>query len=276
MSNTKKKDVATHNDTTQNAPSWQVPEPVAIPDKYSTNRTSLTPKNFERLCIQHGVRVRIYRSFFCPNVKDIGGAHNIDCTIPGCDGTTGIIDVDPVETMCLLQRQELIKRQSAEGFVDDSTVMGTFLLGFDLQYFSLVEILDYQSLYFEQIKRSSGDIDATKYNAKTVNVLMDSKGIRYYQTIDFSVDPNGSIKWHINKGPKSGDIYSVHYYANIRFRASKAVQVVRFSQVKNSDGTVSFVKMPCLWELSREFMPKRVDQEGNVIPPNKLEPEDKD
>jgi len=273
MSNTKKKDKATVNATTQKKPSWNMSEPVSINDPYASNRTSLTPKNFERLILQHGIRVKIYRTFFCPNVKDVdSGQHEIDCQVPGC--SRGYIDVDPIDTMCLIQRQELIKRQSAEGFVDDQSCHGTFLLGINLQYMTLVELQDYFQIYYELIKRSTGDSDTTKFSAKRVNIIMDKKGIRYYQTIDFHVSPTGTIQWIANRGPEAGEIYSIHYESNVRYRCTKAVQVSRFTQIKNSDGTVAFQKMPELWTLNREFMPKNLDFNGNEILPNKIVDDD--
>jgi hypothetical protein len=270
MAKEKKAPKQSHNNMTQKKPGWNVYEPVSIPDKFPANRVSLNPSNFERLINQHGMRCLIYRSFFCPNVKSVDGAeHEIDCQVPGCNGS-GIIDMTPIESMVLIQRQELAKRQDVSGFVDDNSISATFHTGINVQYFTLIELLDHQQIFYERIKRSTGDIDVLKFPVKRVNLVLSKKGIQYYQTIDFILDPNGNIRWKTNCGPESGEIYSIHYEANIRYRASRALHVSRFAQIKNTDGTVGMVKLPEVWECTREMFVKRTDKDGMEILQNKV------
>ena len=265
-----------HNNNTKKKPGWNVKEPITMIDPVSNNRVSFTPSEFERLIKQHGVRVKVYRSMFCPNVKSVDdGQHEIKCEIPGCNGS-GIVDTHPIETYALIQNQNLEKLALAEGFVDGNSVAATFLIGIELQYFTLVELCDHTDIYFQHIKRSNGNIDVLKYRARRINVILSKKGIEYYQGIDFSIDPNGNVLWVVNRGPETGEIYSIHYEANVQFRATRAMHNNRFAQVKDDDGKIAFVKMPEQWMLAKEFLVKRKDSEGNEILPNLTREVDED
>lgn len=267
---------SSHNNSTNKRTAWAVKEPTKIDDKYSDQRVSLSQDEFDKLLFQQGCRVKIYRTLYCPNVKSIDGAeHNIDCDM--CNGS-GLIDLHPLETTIVIQNQNLEKYQLIEGNVDGNTVVGTFPIGIELQYFTLVELVDHTDIFMERIKRSSGDIDVLKYTAKRVNVCIDQNNVEYYECIDFKLDPNGNIMWKNGRGPSPSTIYSVHYEAAVQFRAVRALHVNRFVQVKDDGdaGKVAFIKMPEQWFLKKEFLVKRVDQNGNEILPNPINDPDDD
>lgn len=246
---------------------WKVKEPVVLPGSKSAQRVDLKAGDFDKLLREKGVRVKVYRTMFCSNVKSVdGGEHNIDCAV--CNGS-GFLDSHPLEAVAFIQNQSFEKLPFAEGMVDGNSVAATFPIGIELQYFTLVELIDFTEIYFQRVQRQEGNLDVLKYKACRVNVLVDQFGKEYYQDNDFKLDENGSIRWKANKGPDPGDIYSIHYEAAVQFRAVNAMHSNRFTRIATKEGDVQ-VKMPEQWMLQKEFLVKRKDSDGNEINPNSI------
>jgi hypothetical protein len=183
-----------HNKTTRRKPGWNVKDPKTRPETDARNRIDLIPGDFDRLIKQKGAMCKVFRTTFCPNVKSVDGAeHEIDCTI--CNGS-GFIDLDPICTYVYIQAQELDKLPNIEGLVDGNTVMMTFPIGVELQYFTKVELHDFTDIFPQRVMRKPGSlVDVLKYSACRVNVLIGKDGTRYYQELDFTLDLNGNILW---------------------------------------------------------------------------------
>lgn len=186
-----------HNKTTKKAQAWNVQEPKVRHEPNSRERVDLNPEAFDRLIAQKGVMAKVYRTLYCPNVKSVDGAeHEIDCSI--CNGS-GFIDIDPICSYVFIQHQELNELPAIEGFVDGNTVLVTFPIGVEVQYFTKIELQDYKDVYPQRVMRKPGSlVDVLKYQACIVNALFtgDNDGlVRYYQNTDFIVDLNGNIKW---------------------------------------------------------------------------------
>lgn len=183
-----------HNKTTKKQPGWNVPEPKIRPEPTSRERVDINPEAFDRLIQQKGMMCKVYRTTYCPNVKSVDGAeHEIDCDI--CNGS-GFIDLDPICTYVFIQAQELEKMPNIEGFVDGNTVMMTFPIGVEIQYFTKVELHDQRQVFPQRVLRKAGSLtDVLKYPACRVNAVIGKTGTRYYQGIDFDLDFNGSVRW---------------------------------------------------------------------------------
>jgi hypothetical protein len=260
---------------------WDVKVATIIPAKHSPTRVDISVEDFEKLLREKGSRVRVFRTVFCPNVKSIDGAeHNIDCDL--CNGS-GFLDARPIETVAFIQNQVLEKMPFVEGMVDGNSVAVTFPTGIELQYFTLMELMDFQQPYFQRVKRQQGQVDVLKYRAHRVNFCVDQHGKEYFPDADFGLDDNGSILWTPNKGPDPDTIYSIHYEAAVQFRAVRAMHSNRYTQVYSPEdgGKIIHVKLPEQWMLSKEFLVKRKDRDGNEILPNLIvdkqdaeEPED--
>lgn len=252
-------------------PGWNTKTQTFVAAQHKSGRVDLDPAQFEKLLQEKGVRVEVFRSMFCPNVKSIDGAeHNIDCEI--CNGS-GFLDRHPLCTVAFIQNQSLEKMPFVEGMVDGNAVAATFPAGVELQYFTLVRLIDFTEPFFQRIKRQEGDVDVLKYKACNVNVVVGSDGKEFFQDNDFTLDPNGSIRWKENKGPFPGDIYAIHYDAAVQFRAVRAMHANRFTQVfSKSAGGALHVKLPEQWLLQKEFLVKRTDSLGNEILPNQIHP----
>lgn len=183
-----------HNKTTKKKRSWDIKEPVVRPEINNRERVDLNPESFDRLISQKGVMAKVFRTLYCPNVKSVDGAeHEIDCQI--CNGS-GFIDLDPICTYVFIQHQELNELPAIEGFVDGNTVLMTFPIGVEVQYFTKIILADFKDVFPQRVMRKPGSlVDVLKYPACIVNVLLDKSGRRYYQNTDFAIDLNGNVKW---------------------------------------------------------------------------------
>lgn len=231
-------------------------------------KVNLQPEQIEALVQQQGVRIRVYRTAFCPNVKSIdSGEHEIDCKV--CNGNN-FVDRKPIETIGFIQSQGLEKIHEVNGFWDGNTVSITLSQGISLQYFTLVELMDFTEMFFERVKRQGGSIDRLKYSAECVHLLIDSDGKEYYKDVDFELTADtGDIKWKPNRGPSLDQIYSVNYDAAIQFRAIQAMHVARFGQITGKDG-VEFRKLNEQWQMQKEYLVERTNHLGQPLPKNQI------
>lgn len=249
------------------------PMPNITPTKDNRKKANLKVADFDDLVYKQGVRVKVYRSSYCPNVKSIDGAeHEMDCKL--CNGV-GFVDCYPIDTWAFIQNQQLEKGAFPEGLYDGNTVAATFMQLVELQYFTLVELEDFTDIFIERVKKQDGPTDVLKYPGVRVNFLMDETGKKYLESSDFKLDVNGNIEWCAGKGPERGTIYSINYEMKVRFRAVRAMHVNRFAQI-NTEGVTKVVKMNEQWLLQKEFLVVRKDISGNVIEPNKIRDSDED
>jgi hypothetical protein len=258
------KNPITNNATTGKAEGWNVKDGVIRKETDPRGRVDLNPKDFDTLIRQKGVNIKVFRSFYCPNVKSVDGAeHEIDC--PLCNGS-GFMDVDCIECKAFISNQENERLMSQGGDHDGNTVYMSFPIGIELQYFTRVELVDFTEIYYQRVLRKPGtNTDVLKYRACRVNVVVDKNNVQYYQQTDFDMDQNGNIIWLTKTGarkPADNVIYSIHYETHIQFRAVKAMHVVRFSQYKTVKG-IEFVKFPEQWMMTKEFLLRRRDINTN-------------
>jgi hypothetical protein len=261
-----------NNKNTKGTPGWNVRESIIIdPNQVPSQkgRVDLSPQAFDNEIYQKGIRVKIYRTTYCPNVKSIDAAeHQIDCTL--CHGS-GYVDMDPIESYAFIQNQSLEKTMLEQGQLDGNTVTFTFLTGIENQYFTKIDVCDFTENYFQRVLRGTGtQTDVLKYHACRVNSIMDQAGGRYYQGVDFNIDPNGNIIWLARK-PADNTIYSIHYEMHVQYRLVKAMHVARFTQWRTK-GQIEFIKMNEQWMAMKEFLIPRLDKQGNNLQPQIYDP----
>lgn len=259
------KDLFGHNRATNATEGWNVGESKTIVNPAKNSRVDLDPFAFDRLIKQQGTRLKIHRTLYCPNSKSTDGSeHNIDCTL--CSGS-GWLDVDPKEIVGILQSQSFKKLVRVEGLIDGNLIQVTLPLGIEMTYFTLIELLDFTDIYIQRVSRNdSSDVDVLKYSACRVNALISRSGVRYYQDVDFTLDPNGDILWLVagNK-PADQEPYSIHYEAAVQFRAVRALHVNRFARHNLKNGDIEHLKFPETWVIAKEYMLKRRDVDGNEL-----------
>lgn len=253
---------SSHNNSTKKKEGWNVKEPVRKEDQAPKQRVDIRPADFDRLLQQKGVNLKVYRSLYCPNVKSVdAGEHNIDCTL--CNGS-GFMDLEPLCTLGYIQNQELEVMNAQDGNHDGNSVLITFPIGVEVQYFTRIELIDFTEIYYQRVLRKPGsNVDVLKYRACRVNIVVNSAGDRYYQDQDFKIDPNGNILWllddeEILRAPADNQVYSIHYECHVQFRAVKAMHVCRFTQYRN-EGSVQHLKLPEQWLCSKEYLLRRKD-----------------
>ncbi len=247
-----------HNKTTKKQRGWDVKDSKKETGIDNTGRVDLRVADFDKLLNQKGCNVKVYRSFYCPNVKSVDGAeHDIDCQL--CNGS-GYIDVDPIKVKSYFQTQELERIEGAAGYHDGNTVLATFPIGVELQYFARIDLCDFTDIYYQRILRATGsNVDILKYKACRVNAVVEKNtGARYYQDSDFTINPNGDILWGATRKPADGVIYSIHYECHQIYRAVKAMHVNRFTQWRTT-GEVEHIKMNEQWMISKEFLLRKKD-----------------
>lgn len=226
-----------------------------------------------------GVRVQLYKSTVCPNMKSIESVdHDINCTV--CDNN--MIDFCAHETLMLIQQQDFKQLFAVQGTFSIDEVMATFLSSQTLQHYAKVVLLDFNEDFFELVQRQQGtNTDRLKYPACTVVGIFTVSGnakTQYYQGADFEIDVNGSIKWTGTHKPADKQIYSIYYQYHPVFRAIKAVHRTRYSQYnrrpneiqapKKTVGDNTYVRLPETWILKRDYLINRKDVNGGDLPPN--------
>lgn len=235
----------------------------------------------EQLIKDLGVRVKIYKSTLCPNMKSLETTdHDIDC--PYCNNN--MVDFDCHESMALFQQQDLQETFRLTGTFHIDELIATFPIGETIQVYTKIELLDFAEDFYELIQRQVGvDTDNLSYNACTVLGVFAIVGgtlIRYYLDADFVIDSNGNIKWISTHKPADKTVYSIYYKHKPVYRTVKAIHRDRYSQFnlrsadneeivnkKTVDGK-TYIKMQECWILKRDYLLERRDGSGNKIRQN--------
>lgn len=254
--------MATTPTNPSNNPGWQQKPAKVEPTLRLREKAGVNLTKFDQLVEAQGIWANVYRTTYCPNVKSVtSGEHEIDC--PLCNGAQ-FIDRHPIKCQLILSGFSDTPQPFSEGIYDGNTVTATFARGIELQYFTLVEILDLDDVYIQRVKRQEGNIDIMKYSALQVNLIIDQHSRMYYEGTDYNIDPNGNIKWLAGQGPVPGTIYSINYNTAIRFRATKAIHKNRFVNITGPKGD-TMTKMFEQWILEKAYLVDRKDQFNQYI-----------
>jgi hypothetical protein len=159
-------------------------------------------KDLNTFVYTRGVRAKVYKTLWCPNVKSIDGAeHNIDC--PLCHGTS-FLDLDPISTHVAFQGQQKEHSISPENLGsnwEEATTMATFLSGVELSYYTKVVLPDFTHITKELVQRQATGLDSpivsaftiTSYTASTGQVLIpDSVDLLNVRINDILIDVLGT------------------------------------------------------------------------------------
>lgn len=249
------------------AQGWAAQRPKTGKSDARGPQARLDPAQFDALLAKHGIDVMVYRTVMCPNVKSLDNAeHQIYCEV--CKDT-GFLDLNPIKTKILLTSQDMTRKFLAEGGYDGNSVSATLQSGIEVQYYTLIELISQTDLHnMELYRRSAGQMDVLRYRARQIHLVVDQFGRQYAPGSDFTLSEDGNLVWVPLRGPEVDTFYSISYEANIQFRAAHAMHVHRYLQVPDGPGQVKFVKGPQQWMLFREFLYRRKDSKGNLIPPN--------
>lgn len=239
----------------------------------------MNPDKLDQLIKDLGVRVRLYKSTLCPNMKSLESIdHDINCTV--CNNS--MIDFCGHETLAMFQQQNLVEAFKVQGSFHVDEILVTFLSGQTLSMFSRMDLLDFKEDFFELIQRQEDtSVDRLKYPACSVQgvfVVRNNVKIQFHVGPDFEIDVNGDIKWLGTHKPNDREIYSIYYQHHPTFRAIKAVHRDRYSQwnlrpeeIQSPKVTVdgkTYVKLPETWVFKRDYLLERRDLAGALLKGN--------
>jgi len=176
----------------------QVPNTTDFNAKFVAPDISV--KDLNSFVFFQGVRIKVYKSLWCPNRKSIDGSeHPIDC--PLCDDQE-LIDVDPLDTFVAIQgqsKEQLINPEQIGYNWEEQTVLATFLSGVEVSYYTKVELQDYTNIFKELVQRQvTGQVvissfTPTDYTASTgVVEVPDSVDTSLIRLNDIFTDSIGS------------------------------------------------------------------------------------
>lgn len=112
----------------------------------------------------------------------------------------------------------------------------------------------------ERIVHSITNTDRTEWPCLAVVFLVDNKGIRYQQNVDFVVE-SGYIRWVDGRSPEANAIMTVRYVYRPYWVLSQFVHEIRVAQVKNEAGNRVVERMPIGAMLTREYFYRSSDQD---------------
>ena len=241
----------------------------------------LNPDKLDQEVRELGVRVRLWKSTICPNMKSLESMdHDINC--PVCNNN--MIDFSPKESIAIFQQQSLTEQFKVQGTFSIDEIQVTFLSGISLQHYARVDLLDFEEEFFELVQRQEGvAVDRLKYAACKVAGLFVATNAgkeQYHEGADFVLDQNGDVKWVGVHKPADRTIYSIYYSYKPVYRAIKAVHRDRFTQYnlrvgeikapKKTVGENTYVKLPETWILKRDYLLERRDVMEALLPQNKV------
>lgn len=235
-----------------------------------------------------GVRIRVWRSTVCPNVKSIESMdHDINCTI--CNNN--MIDFGCFESVGLIQQQDLVEQFKLTGTFSMDEALMSFLSEVTLHIFARIQILDFTEDFFELVQRQDTvtvptplpQVDRLKYSACEVLgvfTVVNNVKTEYYEGPDFKLDMNGDIQWIGTHKPADRQVYSIYYKHHPVFRAVRAMHRNRWSQYNNRPDNIdssipkktvgdrTYVKLPDAWILKRDYLIERRDIQKALLPDN--------
>lgn len=239
----------------------------------------LSPDRLDQLIKDLGVRVRLFKSTICPNMKSLESLdHDINCSV--CNNS--MIDFCPKETIAMFQQQDLVDQFKLQGtfFIDE--ILVSFPAGITLHRYARVELIDFAEDFFELIQRQVGtNTDRLKYPAKEVLgvfTVVNNVQTQYYAGADFELDVNGDIVWLGAHKPADEQIYTIYYRYRPVYRAIKAVHRDRYTQYNLRPNEITspkvtvdgktYVKLQETWILKRDYLVERRDMLQNLLPEN--------
>ena len=238
-------------------------------EKYNPRQVpaDIRVKDLNTLIYHQGVRVKVYQTLFCPNLKSIDGKeHNIDCQV--CQGLN-FIDLNPIETHAFIQgqsREVLFEANNTGTNFEEQTVLASFIGGIEISYYTRIELVDYAEIYKQLVQRQPfGDIDRLHFKAVKMDAIIDQNGVQYFENTDFVLDRNGDIQWLSELGskrPSANSIYSVHCRIAVSYRATRAIHCDRFGSNSFKTSDLEVVEFPVQWVLKKAFLFRKEDSES--------------
>jgi hypothetical protein len=234
----------------------------------------LEPSYYHQLIAQHGIRVMIEKTSVCPNYRGTATRmqHDTNCTL--CDN--GFVHYDPIECWAVFQQNDLVKLFLKEGIFNPGQALitipkldenGQSIL---ISYFDKVTLLDQEERFNELLNKSRGNMDKLRYQALSVEFVMDSEGKRYYENAHFVLDKNQNIQW-VDNQPRPewnstegvGQTFTVTYRFRPVYRVMNLLHEGRYSS-KIIDQYKSTTTFPQFMAIKKDFYVSKNDVETGM------------
>lgn len=200
--------------------------PDVLPDP------QLDPIAFEEFIRNRGIKFKLEKSSYCPNLTDID-ARNHDPNCPYC--YNGLIYYTSCEVYGIFQQNKLERMYEIAGSWDVGEAVVTFVaynkgqdgtIGtgkpIDVQPFDRVTAVDYEFRHTQLVEHSPTGIDRLRYPALSVEFLS-TPTTKYEIGTHFVINDKGYIQWLSSNQPKydqmihRGEIFTISYTARPTF-----------------------------------------------------------
>lgn len=241
-----------------------------------STRISFDVEAFDEAVRSHGVKLVHYQALRCPvgmtDMDDNRASHDDH---EGC--TNGFL-YDKVGCVTALFIGNSKHKNPADiGFWDGSTVQVSTPRFYDNPDCKPFMVAPFDRFYLDEeievvawqlfIHHASGR-DRLKYPVKHIQSLVDARGERYAEGVDFDIKQE-QIFWrdgrrpavNFDADPDRGAVCAVRYTYRPWWYVGQVLHEVRVSQATGDDGTRSIQRMPQSLMLHREYVPLTRDQE---------------
>jgi hypothetical protein len=239
---------------------------------------------FDSTIESQGVRFVHFRAIPCP--VGLGDRYDIRRTHEDHSGcSNGFIYEQAGEVSCLFVGNGKNNQWNDVGMIGDSTVQVTIPRFYADKVQEEVLLSPYDRLYlkeakakvvhFQKFEHNQSGFDRTSYPIESVELLIDSNGVRYAPG-DYSI-VNGQIKWTSNHRPgmdpgtAKGQICAIRYRYIPFWYVSRILHEIRLIQAEDTvTESIGTQRMPYSVQLQREYMFE--NEQNDVRAPNPNSP----
>lgn len=226
---------------------------------------------FDQFIVTHGPKLVHWRAMRCPvgliDPNDIRRPHehHTNCS-------NGFIYTKGGEFHAGFLGNSNEKKQLDMGIADGSTVQIVIPRYYDGAYDAdgicareaeEIELTNYDRVYlaeekltvptWETFQVNASGIDRVQFPVAKVTDLVDNKGKRYFQGVEFDVG-EGKLRWRTGLGPAANAVCSVRYKYRPYWYVSRMLHEVRVAQFEDeSTGEIKTQRMPMGAQLQREY-----------------------
>lgn len=236
---------------------------------------SLNIKNFDQLLSQRGIRMIHEKAIPCPNILTVdSNAHEPNCKF--CDNN-GFLHYGKQEIWGILSGNSIQKTFEAHGVWEIGTAVVTLPTMYpdgkpaDFNSFDRLILPDFTVRLWElkEYEPSQEGKQKLRYPVREVEYAssISRSGVekRYFQGIDFNIDPDGDVRWVPGKEPnydstsEHGEVISWSFYSAPVYLVVQVLRELRVSQEMVGGNKVPR-KLPQQVLVRRDFLPTSSDK----------------
>lgn len=247
----------------------------APPDQTPRHQLVLPPqsvsfdvKAFDNLIRSHSVQCEVYSAMICPleatDADDMRSHTHNECQNGFLYRKEGVVSIS-------FTGNQTRPDFTGAGMQDASTVVATLPRFYDDDPTKPVILGQYYRIYVkdcpvfvtntEKIEHHQSGLDKLSYPVKSVQRLIDSRGVEYVPGTDFDITPAGLLQWRSGHAPgydpvqNKGVIYSIEYlYLPFYYVASLPHEIRVAKSVDPTTGQVNLERLHQQAALQREWM----------------------